>query len=118
MAIVESVTPTMNRIPFGILAGLIFGVIDVALMIPLDLPEKRTAMSGAFLSRFAIGFLIPLVHMPMPGWAAGAIVGLLISLPDAVITKAYVPILVVGVVGGAVIGFAASRWTRTRRISA
>jgi hypothetical protein len=35
------------------------------------------------------------------------LVGLLISLPDAIVTKAYVPILVIGVVGGAIIGFIA-----------
>jgi hypothetical protein len=38
------------------------------------------------------------------------LVGLLISLPDAVITKAYVPILAIGIIGGAVIGWAASRF--------
>jgi hypothetical protein len=30
--------------------------------------------------------------------------GLLLSLPDSIITKAYVPILFLGVIGGSVIG--------------
>ena len=68
------------------------------------------AMISAFLSRFATGFLIPLVKLPVPGWIAGAIVGLLVSLPDAVITRTYAPILGVGLVGGALIGWAAGRW--------
>lgn len=33
---------------------------------------------------------------------------LLVSLPDAIVTKAYVPILAVGIVGGAIIGYVAS----------
>lgn len=100
----------MNPLLFGVLAGVGFGVLDVLLMIPLELPDKRTAMIGAFLSRFAIGFLIPLIEAPMPRWLVGGMVGLLVSLPDAVITKTYVPILAVGVVGGVLIGWAAGRW--------
>jgi hypothetical protein len=79
-------------------------------MIPLSLPDKKTAMLGAFLSRFAIGFLIPVVDIGLPGWVRGMVVGLLVSLPDAVITKAYAPIIMVGLVGGAIIGWAAGRW--------
>lgn len=49
--------------------------------------------------------------MPLPSWAIGGIVGLLVSLPDAVITKAYVPIIATGVVGGIIIGWAGGRFT-------
>jgi hypothetical protein len=100
----------MNPMLFGVIAGVVFGAVDMALMLPMDFPDKRTALLGAFLSRFAIGFLIPSVKLPMSGWAIGAVVGLLVSLPDAVITKAYVPILTTGLIGGAVIGWAAGRW--------
>ena len=47
--------------------------------------------------------------MPVPGWLRGIIVGLLISIPDAIITKAYAPILATGVIGGAIIGALAPR---------
>ena len=100
----------MNPVLFGIVAGILFGAVDVALMLPMEFPDKKTALLGAFLSRFAIGFLIPLVKMPIPAWAVGAIVGLLVSLPDAVITKAYAPILATGLAGGLIIGWAAGRW--------
>lgn len=100
----------MNPMLFGVISGVIFGAVDTALMLPMDFPDKRTALLGPFLSRFAIGFLIPLVKMPLPGWAIGAVVGLLISLPDAVITKAYAPILTTGLIGGLIIGWAAGRW--------
>jgi hypothetical protein len=100
----------MNALVFGVIAGLVFGVLDVLLMIPLKVEDKATAMAGAFAGRFAIGFLIPLVAVPMPGWAIGALVGLLISLPDAIITKVYAPILGIGVVGGILIGLAGTAW--------
>jgi len=90
---------------FGSLAGITFGVLDVLVMIPLDLPDKKIAMIGAFLNRFAIGFLTPLVKAPMPAWLIGGMVGLLLSLPDAVIMRAYVPIITVGVIGGLFIGW-------------
>ncbi len=94
----------MNRIALGISCGLAFGILDVALMLPMSFPDKRVALAGAFLDRFAIGFLICIVDLPLSGWATGLVVALLISLPSAVITKAYVPILGVGAVGGIIIG--------------
>ena len=103
----------MNPVIFGLIAGLVFGSVDVALMLPMEFPDKKTAMLGAFFSRFAIGFLIPLVKMPIPSWAAGAIVGLLISIPDAIITGAYVPILASGLIGGLLIGWASGRYARS-----
>ena len=101
----------MNPVLFGLIAGLLFGAIDVGLMLPMSFPDKKVALIAAFTSRFAIGFLIPLVKMPLPPVAIGALVGFLVSLPDAVITKAYVPIIATGVVGGAIIGWAAGRFT-------
>ncbi|HWW60916.1 MAG TPA: hypothetical protein VN181_06060 [Thermoanaerobaculia bacterium] len=102
----------MNKIAFGIIAGLVFGAIDVALMIPMTFPDKKTAIAAAFASRFAIGFLIAVTRMPIPGWAQGALVGVLISLPDAIVTKAYAPILATGIIGGAIIGALAARFSR------
>jgi len=100
----------VNPILFGIIAGLIFGAVDVALMIPMKHPNKRVAMLAAFFSRFAIGFLIGVTRMPVAGWLRGALVGLLISIPDAIVTKAYAPILSIGVIGGAIIGALSGRF--------
>lgn len=100
----------MNPVTLGLLGGAAFGIVDVLLMLPMQFPDKRTALLGAFLSRFAIGFLIPLTKLPLPMALTGALVGLLISLPDAVITKAYVPVITVGVVGGAILGWVAGRF--------
>ena len=97
----------MNPVVLALICGVSFGALAVALMLPMAFPNKRTALIAAFASRFAIGFLIPLVTLPVAGFVKGALVGLLISLPDAIVTKAYGPILVIGVVGGAIIGFIA-----------
>jgi hypothetical protein len=100
----------MNRLALGVLLGLGFGAVDVALMLPMSFPDKRTALAAAFLDRFAIGFLSAQVTMPFPYWASGAIVGLLVSLPSALVTKAYLPIVVLGLVGGAICGLISGKW--------
>jgi hypothetical protein len=101
----------MSRVAVGLIAGLIFGAVDVALMLPMSFPDKRTALVAAFLSRFGIGLVIPLVNLPTwPGWLVGVTFGVLLSLPDAVVTKAYVPILISGAIGGLVIGGITRGW--------
>jgi len=80
------------------------------MMLPMEFPDKTAALLGAFLNRFGVGFVIGAATLPLPGWATGIIFGLLLSLPDAIITKAYVPIIVLGVIGGAIIGFIVNRW--------
>ena len=97
----------MSRIYLGVLCGLIFGGIDVAFMIPMSYPDKRAAMLGAFIARFALGFVICNIRLPWPGWAVGLFLGILLSLPDAIITKAMAPILASGAVGGLIIGWIA-----------
>jgi len=98
------------RIYLGVLCGLIFGSIDTAMMIPLAFPDKRAAMLGAFIARFALGFVICNIRLPWPGWAIGLVLGVLLSLPDAIITKAIAPILISGAVGGLIIGWVAGKY--------
>ena len=98
----------MTPLTFGILAGLAFGTLSVALMVPLEFPDKRAALLGAFINRFAIGLLIPIVRLPLPMLLIGLAVGVLLSLPDAIITKAFAPILAVGAAGGLLIAWLAS----------
>lgn len=105
----------MSRLWLGVVLGVIYGGLSAASMIPLSLPDKRAALIGAFLNRFAIGVVIGMaVGAPqvsrVPPWVLGLVAGVLVSAPDAVITKAYAPILVLGAVGGAVIGFVVGRW--------
>ena len=74
-------------------------------MLPLRFPDKRAALLGAFLNRFGIGVCLGFVPSNQQGWGTGLALGILLSLPDAVITKAYVPITLFGGIGGALIGF-------------
>jgi hypothetical protein len=98
----------MAPIAYGLLAGIAFGAISVGMMLPLQFRDKRAALLGAFLNRFAIGLLIPLVQLRLAGWLLGLGLGILLSLPDAIITKAFAPIIGVGAVGGTIIGWLAS----------
>lgn len=100
----------MSSLVLGILCGLVFGGVAVAAMIPLSFEDKRAAMLGAFLNRFSIGVVIGAADVPLPSWGTGLLFGLLLSLPDAIITKAYVPIIGLGIIGGLVIGFVVSTW--------
>jgi hypothetical protein len=48
----------------------------------------------------------------IPPWVIGLATGVFLSAADAVITKAYAPILVLGAIGGAVIGWVVGRFGR------
>jgi hypothetical protein len=100
----------MSRLWLGAICGLVYGALSAASMLPLSFEDKTAALAGAFLNRFAIGFAIGAARLPAPGWAQGLIFGVLLSLPDAIITKAYAPIIILGAVGGAIIGFIVGRW--------
>ena len=97
----------MSKVILGLIAGIVFGALDVGLMLPMSFPNKTTALLGAF----AIGFVIGCVQLPgWPGWLVGLLFGLLISLPDAIITHKYVPILILGGIGGLIIGGLIHGW--------
>ena len=100
----------MSRILLGAVCGLVFGAIDIGIMMPMSFPDKRAALTAAFIARFGIGFVIGAVQLPWPGWLIGLCFGLLLSIPDAIITKAYAPIIGLGAVGGIVIGIIVSKF--------
>jgi hypothetical protein len=81
-------------------------------MIPLSFPDKRAALLGAFINRFSIGLVIGATALPWPGWLSGLVIGVLLSLSDAIITKAYAPILILGAIGGTLIGWIVERFGR------
>lgn len=98
----------MNIVTTALIAGLLFGLIDVVLMIPIkfDTPAaKKEAMIAAFIERFGIGFVIPLVSLPIPHALTGIFISCIFSLPTAIITKSYAPVLGTGIIGGLIIGF-------------
>lgn len=94
----------MNSILLGIILGIVFGVVAILPMFKMTFADKRAAITGAYINRFAIGFLIPNALLGIDPILRGLLLGILLSLPDAIITKAYAPIMGLGVIGGLVIG--------------
>jgi hypothetical protein len=90
--------------------GLVFGVIDIGIMLPMNFPDKRAAITAAFIACLGIGFAIGAARLPWPAWLVGLVFGLLLSVPDAIITKAHAPIIGMGAIGGTVIGFLISKF--------
>jgi len=103
----------MNRLGLGIVCGVAFGALAVATMLPMSFPDKRAALAAAFLDRFAIGFFTSVADTGWPGWATGLFVGVLLSAPPAIITKAWAPILGLGALGGAIIGILVAHYGAT-----
>ena len=102
----------MSKLMLGAICGIVWGALSAASMIPLEFTDKRAALAGAFLNRFAIGFVLDVARLPVSSWLNGLIFGVLLSLPDAIITKAYAPILILGAIGGVVISFIIGKWGR------
>jgi hypothetical protein len=102
----------MSRITLGVICGLVFGAVDIGIMLPMSFHDKRAAITAAFIARFAIGFVIGAARLPWPGWAVGLFFGLLLSIPDAIITKAYAPIIGMGAIGGTISGVIVGRFGR------
>jgi hypothetical protein len=97
----------MDSTSLGLICGAAFGVLDVGIMLPMKVEDKRKkyeALVGAFIERFMLGFLIPVVAIGLNPILTGALLGLGLSVPTALITRAYAPIIGIGVVGGIVIG--------------
>lgn len=96
----------MSALTYGLLAGLVFGVLAIAPMFKMTFDDKRAAISAAFIERFAIALVIALVALPWPRWSIGLVFGTLLSVPSALITKAYAPIVAMGAIGGLIVGLA------------
>jgi hypothetical protein len=96
---------------FALIAGAAFGTISAGSMVKIKAPSpeaKRDAIVAAFVDRFLIGFVVGPVAsgLGVNGLLVGALLGLGLSVPSALITKAYVPIIVIGTIGGLAVGIA------------
>jgi hypothetical protein len=101
----------MSRILLGLFCGILFGAVDASMAIFGKSPDKSmTMILQAFFSRFALGILAANVNFRLHPAVAGAIVGLLISLPDAIAMRSYAGILGTGLVFGALTGLAVKAW--------
>ena len=96
---------------FALVAGAVFGSVSAGSMVKIEVPSreaKRDAVIAGFVDRFLIGFVVGPVASGLDANALliGALLGLGLSVPSALITKAYVPILIIGTIGGLAVGIA------------
>lgn len=108
----------LSSVVLGLVCGTCVGLLSVAMMIPLKLEDKSRAMAGAFFNRFSIGPVIPIARWPVQPWMSGLVLGTLMSLTDAIVTKAWVPTMLLGAFGGTAIGLVTGRllpWGSSRR---
>ena len=94
----------MNNMIKGVIAGIIFGIVSIIPMFFTTFENTTRAMTASFMSRFAIGFIIFNMELPIPKWLKSGLGGLVLSVPDAIVTLQYVPILGLGLIGGIVCG--------------
>jgi hypothetical protein len=97
----------MNNFTFGIIAGLLFAVGEVAFLVsvkPVEKPNKKAIYITTFLCNLAIGFLIPVLNLGVHPIAAGLAVALILSIPKAIVSKSYVYPFVIAVMVGVIIG--------------
>ena len=102
----------MSKPVVGGSCGLVFGLVVCLSMLPMQFEDKRAALLGAFTNRFAVGVVIGTSNLPVRSWRKGMLLGSLLSLPEAIITKAWGPIMSLGVLGGGIIGWVVDRWGR------
>src|ERR1035437_1471920 len=96
---------------FSLIAGLVFGSVSAGSMIKLEAAsprQKRGGMAAAFLERFVPGFVIGPVARGLDanGLLIGALLGLALSVPAALMARVYVPIIALGTIGGLAVGLA------------
>lgn len=94
----------MNNLIKGFIAGTVLGIASIIPMLFMDFEDKRKAIIASFINRFSIGFIIFNIDLPLDGWLKGLLIGGILSLPDALITKAFIPIMTMGLIGGLICG--------------
>lgn len=97
----------MNTLMLGVFCGLAFGILNIPSMLQMNFNsgrEKWETISAGFIERFLIGFLIPNAQLGLSPIYTGVVLGFGFSLPSAIISRAYEPIISNGVIGGLAIG--------------
>ncbi len=96
----------MDRRLLGLVCGVVFGIADVVMTVSGNLPDlSRSMLLQAFTSRLAIGVLAANVTLGMDRIFAGALTGLLVSLPDAFALNSYIGVLGTGLLFGGLAGW-------------
>ena len=77
----------MSRLLLGTICGLIYGALSAVSMLPVEFDDKTAALTGAFLNRFTIGFVIGAARLPVPAWVNGLIFGIVLSLQTPLLRR-------------------------------
>ena len=98
----------MNGITLGLISGIGFGIFSALIMVPMHFDSSRKkweAVASAFVDRFMIGLVIPNVIFGLDPVLTGLFLGIGLSIPSAIISRAYAPIIIIGALGGFIIGY-------------
>ncbi len=103
----------MTRLLVSLLIGVVAGIIDV---IPMVIQKMdKYANWSAFVHWVVLGIFISYIQMPMAPWLKGLLVAELAALPIVIVVskedkKAWIPILIMSAILGALVGIAAAKF--------
>lgn len=93
----------MDPILLGLICGVVFAAFEGVLVVLGRWPRPHEAFGVLIASaanRFATGLVIPNVDIGLTLWASGLVIGLLLALPIAAVSRRTVGPLGLGAVGG------------------
>ena len=93
----------MDPVLLGVICGVAFAAIEVVLVLfgrwPGPAEEARVLIASS-ANRFVTGLIIPNTDIGLTLWASGLVIGLLLALPIAAVSRRTVGPLGLGAVGG------------------
>lgn len=93
----------MDPILLGLICGGVFAAIEVVLVLLGRWPRPYEAFSvlvASAVNRFVTGLLIPNADIGLTLWASGLLIGVLLALPIAAVSRRTIGPLGLGAVGG------------------
>lgn len=105
----------MENIILTLIIGVLAGIIDVVPMI-IQKMDKYSIIS-AFVQWMVVTFVIMNIDLGVASWLKGLIVAVLMASPIAVLIakkepKSVMPILIMSVVLGSIVGFAGDKFVK------
>ncbi|GEM90355.1 hypothetical protein [Oceanithermus desulfurans] len=103
----------MQGVAAALFIGAVAGLVDVAPMLARG--SGARANVSAFVHWLVLGLVIPYLHWGLASWLTGALAALLLALPVIIIVTeeepgAWLPIGVMSVFLGALVGWAGALW--------